>query len=142
MKLAPWLTSKAVKRITGELLDVKAVEDGFGVGSFLADGFEVAGGHVHGDGLELGQPFGPQRLEEGLNGRRALAPGEAEDSAFELTNLAFRAALSVQLVDWASLDYELAVIREPQILDVFQVRNNLLLTSGLSTGGPHVEDEE
>jgi len=69
-------------------------------------------------------------------------PAGEEKSAFELTNLAFRAALSVKLVEWASLDYELSAIREPQLLDAFQVRNNLLLTFGLSAGGPEVEPEE
>ena len=51
-------------------------------------------------------------------------------------------AATVKLVEWASLDDELSAIREPQLIDAFQVRNNLLLTFGLSAGGPKVEPEE
>jgi hypothetical protein len=55
-------------------------------------------------------------------------------TAFDLTNIEMGGALSFKLVDWASLDYELKAIREPQVLDAFQVRNTLLLTLGLSYG--------
>lgn len=56
-------------------------------------------------------------------------------SAFALTNLEMGGALSFKLVEWASLDYEVKAIREPQVLDAFQVRNSLLLSLGLSYGG-------
>ena len=61
-------------------------------------------------------------------------PAGDNRSAFELTNLAFKAGLSFKLVDWASLDYEFKAIREPQLLDEFQIQNNLLLTMGLAAG--------
>jgi hypothetical protein len=49
-------------------------------------------------------------------------------NAAELTNMELLAALSFKLVEWASIDYQLKVVREPQVTDDFQIRNNLLLT--------------
>ncbi|AUX23919.1 uncharacterized protein SOCEGT47_044490 [Sorangium cellulosum] len=65
--------------------------------------------------------------------RSALPPGD-DRGALELTNIALVGALSFKLVEWASLDYELRAVREPQLIDRFQVQNNLLLTFGVSTG--------
>lgn len=56
-----------------------------------------------------------------------LLPGD-DRSAFELTNVEFLASLSFKLVSWASLDYQLKVLREPQVLDEWQIQNSLLLT--------------
>jgi hypothetical protein len=63
----------------------------------------------------------------------ALRAGD-DRSALELTNIALVGTLSFKLVEWASLDYELRAVREPQLIDELQVQNNLLLTFGLSTG--------
>lgn len=46
----------------------------------------------------------------------------------ELMNFIAEAGLSFKLFSWASLDYKLKVLREPQVLDEFQVQNSLLLT--------------
>lgn len=62
--------------------------------------------------------------------RSAQAAGD-ERTALQLTNLDFGAALSFKLVEWASLDYELRVMRQPQLTDAVQVRNGMLLTLGL-----------
>lgn len=65
-----------------------------------------------------------------------------DKSGFELTNLEFGAGLSVKIVSWASLDYEFKAIREPQILDTFQIQNNLLLSINYSLFArkdPHAE---
>lgn len=59
-------------------------------------------------------------------------PADDTRSSFDLTNIEIGAQLSFKLVEWASLDYELKAIREPQLLDEFQVQNNLLLTLGLT----------
>jgi hypothetical protein len=59
----------------------------------------------------------------------ALAPGD-ERSALDLTNLSLLGSLSFQLVEWASVDYELRVVREPLLVDRLQVQNNLLLSFG------------
>ena len=63
----------------------------------------------------------------------ALPAGDNR-GAMALTNVEIDATLSFKLVDWASLDYELKALRQPQLLDRFQVQNNLLLTFGLSAG--------
>jgi hypothetical protein len=51
---------------------------------------------------------------------------------FALTNVQVDANLSFHLVDWASLDYQLKAIRQPQVIDQFQVQNTLLVTFGIS----------
>ena len=52
---------------------------------------------------------------------------EGRDS-FELANVLIKAGLSMKLASWASLDYQLRALRQAQIVDKFQVQNNLLLT--------------
>lgn len=51
-----------------------------------------------------------------------------ERNIAELTNVLLEAGLSFKLVTWASLDYTFKAIREPQLLDRWQIQNNLLLT--------------
>jgi len=54
---------------------------------------------------------------------------EGEDkSAVGLTNILFEAGISFKLVSWASLDYSFRALREPQLIDKWQIQNNLLLT--------------
>jgi hypothetical protein len=63
----------------------------------------------------------------------AIEPGLMEQPpALALTNIDILAKLSVKLVEWASLDYEFKVKRQPQLLNEFQIQNNLLLTLGLT----------
>lgn len=62
-----------------------------------------------------------------------LAPGD-DRNAFDLTNVELTAGLSVKLFEWASLDYKLKVLRQPQLVEEVQVSNNLLLTIGLALG--------
>jgi hypothetical protein len=64
----------------------------------------------------------------------ALQPGDTR-SPVALTNVQLDAKVSFRLVEWASIDYQLRAIRQPQVVDVFQVQNTLLLTFGLSYGG-------
>lgn len=49
-------------------------------------------------------------------------------SALELTNVNFEFNLSFKLVSWASVDYQLRAVREPQLIDKWQLQNNLLLS--------------
>ena len=51
-----------------------------------------------------------------------------ERNAAELTNVLIEAGLSFKLVSWASLDYSFRALREPQLLDRWQIQNNLLLS--------------
>jgi hypothetical protein len=64
----------------------------------------------------------------------ALVAGDKR-SSIDLMNVEMGAQLSFKLVEWASIDYQIKAIREPQVLDAFQVRNSLLLTLGLSYTG-------
>lgn len=121
---------------TPDAVDVKELDDVFQVGAEAA--LEIWGQIEE---SRVSYRVSAEAMTPFYNNQAAPPPGEEEKTAFELTNLAFRGALSVKLVEWASLDYELSAIREPQLLDAFQVRNNLLLTFGLSAGGPTVEEE-
>lgn len=44
------------------------------------------------------------------------------------TNVDLSATLSFKLLEWLSLDYAFKAIRRPQLIDEFQIQNNLLLT--------------
>jgi hypothetical protein len=61
-------------------------------------------------------------------------PAGDDRGAFELTNVELRAELSFKLVDWASIDYQFKALREPQLIDVWQIQNQLLLTFGIVAG--------
>lgn len=50
----------------------------------------------------------------------------------DLTNVELGAMLSFKLVEWASLDYILKALRQPQLVQDWQVQNMLLLTFGYS----------
>ncbi|MFT3773862.1 MAG: hypothetical protein QM820_51490 [Minicystis sp.] len=63
----------------------------------------------------------------------ALLPGD-DRNVWQLTNIQLDASLSFKLVEWASIDYQFKAIRQPQILDAFQIQNALLLTFGLAYG--------
>jgi len=51
-----------------------------------------------------------------------------ERGAFELTNIDFNFTISSQITSWLSINYELKVIRRPQLLDKYQVQNNLMFS--------------
>lgn len=53
-----------------------------------------------------------------------------DKGVLELTNVDWTTTVSFKLVEWASLDYQLKVMRQPLILDEWQVQNSLLLTFG------------
>lgn len=73
------------------------------------------------------------------------AVNNAEDTddrgAGELTNVDFFAKLSFKLVSWASLDYEFRALRQPQLVDKWQIQNNLLLTFAYSFWHPKPPEE-
>ena len=83
--------------------------------------------------VEVGGSFSEKRVTYGV-GVEVMTPlvtnqADSDDrGAIDLTNLEFGAKISFKLIDWASLDYELKLLREPQLLDDLQVQNNLLLT--------------
>ncbi|HSA24043.1 MAG TPA: hypothetical protein P5076_21465, partial [Myxococcota bacterium] len=47
----------------------------------------------------------------------------------ELTNIDINATLSFKLLSWMSLDYVFRAMRQPQMVDAFQIQNSLLLTA-------------
>ncbi len=57
-------------------------------------------------------------------------PDEGELSGFDRLNMDLVAGLSLKLAKWLSLDYLLTVRRVPQVLEEFQVQNQLILTAG------------
>lgn len=60
-----------------------------------------------------------------------LPPGD-DRNAWQLTDVYAGALLSVHLVSWASADYELKIVREPELLDAYQVINNVYLSFGVN----------
>jgi hypothetical protein len=48
--------------------------------------------------------------------------------AIDLTNISIEAGLQIKVFDWAAIHWQLRAIREPQLLDTFQVQNMVLLT--------------
>jgi hypothetical protein len=55
-------------------------------------------------------------------------PEDPSRSLVELTNIDLNATLSFKLLSWLSLDYTFKALRRPQLVDAFQIQNNLLLT--------------
>jgi hypothetical protein len=74
-------------------------------------------------GLSVLVPFATSDLAEG-----------DERSKLDLTAIELTAGINVKLFEWASLDYKLAVTRQPLLVDATQVSNNLLLTIGFGLG--------
>lgn len=66
-------------------------------------------------------------------------PKDDDRSAFDLTNVELYAKASFKIVEWASLDYEFRALRQPVLLEDFQIQNNVLLTFGYTLLGD--EDE-
>ncbi|NUQ76590.1 MAG: hypothetical protein HUU21_23870, partial [Polyangiaceae bacterium] len=60
---------------------------------------------------------------------------EGDDrNSIDLMNVDIVGALSFKLVEWASLDYQLHMVRQPQLVDAWQIQNNLLFTLSFATG--------
>jgi len=55
-------------------------------------------------------------------------PEDPELTLAELINVELNATLSFKLLSWLSLDYTFKALRRPQMVDAFQIQNNLLLT--------------
>ncbi|AKT37654.1 hypothetical protein [Chondromyces crocatus] len=63
-------------------------------------------------------------------------PTTEDRSAFDLANLALIGSLSFKVVEWASVDYELRLVREPLLVDKLQTQNNVLLSLALAYPPP------
>ena len=62
-----------------------------------------------------------------------LPPGD-DRSVVELTSFEGLAGLNVKIFDWASLTYKFSAVRQPQMVDDWQITNSLLLTIGAAFG--------
>ena len=62
-----------------------------------------------------------------------LAAGD-ERGLIDLVSVEGHVGINVKLFDWASLGYKLSVLRDPLVIDEWQVSNNLLLTIGAAFG--------
>ena len=60
----------------------------------------------------------------------------------ELTNIEVNATASFKVLEWLSIDYTLRVVRLPQLLDEWQVQNNLLLTASYTFFKPKHEEKK
>jgi hypothetical protein len=60
----------------------------------------------------------------------------------ELTNIEINATASFKVLEWLSIDYILRVVRLPQLLDEWQVQNNLLLTASYTFFKPKHEEKK
>ncbi len=63
-------------------------------------------------------------------------------SAVDLLNVIGFATLSFKLVSWASIDYDLRVVRQPQLIAKTQVQNHLVLTFGFNAGSKMKKEEK
>jgi hypothetical protein len=105
---------------TEGIIEVTELRDVYQMGvEFVASTW----GHLEGEtftykaGFEVMTPFLTNDVEDRTSG--------------ELTNLEANLGLSFRLTSFASLDYELRAKREPQLIDVLQLQNNLLLSLGV-----------
>lgn len=125
------------------------IRTGFGASQTFADGARIiADDAATADVIELislkdvmqaGWVFGVEakgELEEGrinyATRAEVMMPFINDDPAnrgvTDLTNFDINAKLGFKLFEWASLSYELKIMRLPQLLDAWQIQNNLLLT--------------
>ena len=125
------------------------VKAGFGAAETFADDVEVltddaatAGVVELGvlkDSIQAGVVVGVEAKGEFDKGRLTYAAhaevmlpfvndDPADRDAAELANVDIGAKLGVKLVEWASLDYEVKLVRQPQLLDEWQFQHGLLLT--------------
>ena len=61
-------------------------------------------------------------------------PAGDDRSNIQLTNVEANLGLHVRVFDWASIDYKLGILRQPLLLDAWQVSNTLLITLGAAWG--------
>jgi len=56
-------------------------------------------------------------------------PDGDDRNTLDLTNIDINATLSFKLLSWMTLDYVFRAMRQPQMVDAFQIQNSLLLTA-------------
>jgi hypothetical protein len=83
-------------------------------------------------GLALYGAFFENKITWRLAGDVAIPvvnrPATPEHNIAYYTTIDLSATLSFKLLEWLSLDYSFKALRRPQLIDEFQITNNLLLT--------------
>jgi hypothetical protein len=112
---------------TADIVEVKELDDNYAIG---AEGVVNAWGFFDHDkrtsytiGIGVLVPFVTSDLPEGDD--RGLGDLVAVEGIL---------GLNAKLFDWASLGYRLNVVRQPLLLDEWQISNTLLLTIGAAFG--------
>ena len=67
---------------------------------------------------------------------------EDDRSITELTNIEIGATISFKVFEWLAIDYVFRALRQPQLLDEWQIQNNLLLTASYSFFKPEKEEKK
>lgn len=68
---------------------------------------------------------------------------EGDDrNVLDLTNVELTASLTFKVLEWLSIDYVFRALRQPQLLDEWQIQNNLLLTASYSFFQPEAEEKK
>jgi hypothetical protein len=118
-----------------ETIEVTELDDTFVVGSEAvvnAWGFFDPGKRIsYTVGLGVLFPFVTSELA-----------ADDDRSLIELTTIETRAGLNVKLFDWASVTYKLAAVKQPLLIDDWQISNSLLLTIGAAFGSKAPVPEE
>lgn len=66
---------------------------------------------------------------------------EGDDrNVLDLTNVELTASLTFKVFEWLSVDYVFRALRQPQLLDEWQIQNNLLLTASYSFFKPEAQE--
>jgi hypothetical protein len=104
------------------------------------DGFSQAGGEV---GLALWGELYEKKVTYRISAdvMMPFINDDESSSLMDLTNVEISANLSFKLLDWLSLDYLFRAVRTPQLIEGYQIQNNLLLTASYSFFKPQ-EDKK
>ena len=133
-------------------LDIRA---GFGAWeTFVRDGFTVADNEDTADYFELRRmqdsvQLGPE-LGLGFTGmvdknvnyaftavfmQPVYHNADTDLEGFELLNMEFEALLGVKLAEWISIDYAFKAVKQPLLVEDWQIQNNLLVSIGFDIVG-------
>ena len=61
-----------------------------------------------------------------------VTPDNSDLSTGEKLNVKINGRIDFHLTDWFALSYELKAVREPQVLNDWQIQNNILMTLSYS----------
>lgn len=112
---------------TADVVEAKALNDFYEIGAELVAN---AWGMID-EGKRVSYTVGVGVL---LPFAYTALPKSDTRGAVDLMNVDINAGLHVKVFDWASIDYRLGVVRQPLLVDAWQVTNTLLVTVGAAWG--------